>query len=430
MANQKLTDRTAITQYNSLDEMHVVRHNNSFKMRLAVLEAQFGATTGSSEGANSAIGTIIYTGTALVYDCSTSRQTINTNVYTQLVSTSKTLGASHATLNRYDAVVAQISATGVISIEVVAGTAASTPVAATLDLTTQALLGTILVVAGSTSDSTITSNLIYDEDLGTAGGEWDATTETNTNTAYAVDPYSGTLSCLVDAEAVLSPITSTNILTFTDSGSVAYNPADTLTFAYLADWVGGSSIQIKLIDSASGKFYLKSITDTNINSFGIQDSMPSTWQLAQISLGAFNTASDISTYDRIEFTFAGTPATQLDKIFIQGNVGIVNTGLASSLPFSLMSGLMTQLTTGDPVFTEGYNDSGLTVNFLRVTTGEYRWDILGEFISAEKIFASISGNTGATSSIAGISIGDNSVTIYTPADSALSLNSIEIKIYN
>tara|TARA_R110000803_G_C11947293_1_gene317266 strand:- start:52 stop:1338 length:1287 start_codon:yes stop_codon:yes gene_type:complete len=428
MADQKLTDRNSLTQYNSLDEMHVVRHNTSFKMRLGVLEAQFGGNTGSSPDANSAIGTIVYTGTGLVYDCSTSRQTINSTVYTQLISANKTLGASHATLDRYDAVVAQISALGVVSIEVVAGTASATPVIGDLDLTTQSLIGTILVVAASTTDGTITSNLIYNENVGTGGGEWDVTTEPDTNTAYAVDPYDGTLSCLVDAAADTSTITSTNTLAFTDNVNATFNSADTLNFAYRADWNGGAFIQIKLIDSSTGKFYLKTINDSNINDFGILDGV-GTWQLCQISLSAFQTISNITTYDRIEFNFAGTPATQLDKIFIQGNVSISNTGTTSSLPFSQISGLVTQLGTGNPVFVEGYNDSGLTVNFIRSGAGEYTWNILGETIVAEKIFVSVGSNNATTTNFVGVTIGENSVTLKTTGDAVLALNALEIKLY-
>ena len=112
---------------------------------------------------------VIWTGTGLVFDAAASRYYI-VDTYYSATAAQITLDAADATNDRIDLIVADTS--GVIS--KITGTPAPCPAEPNYDLATQFPLKFILVSAGGTVPDGVSNTLVYDENVGSAGGEWDS----------------------------------------------------------------------------------------------------------------------------------------------------------------------------------------------------------------------------------------------------------------
>ena len=430
MANLRLTDRQEKSTFSNEDYIHVVSGGTSFKQKLSALSSEFGQTAGSTTG------TIVYTGAGLSYEVSSSSQYINSTNYNQFVFDTFTLSDGDATHDRIDAFVVELTdgtiSANQIQLAVIEGTPSASPAFPQIDLTTQSLIGYKTVVSGSTSDGQTVINTIFDENVGSAGTEWDIDVEENIDSAYTINPYSGSLSIQVGNSGGLvgGSVVDTEF-TLVSPTRIDYKSSDTLNFAILTDYSTDMSIQIKLIDSFTGEYYLKSLTGSNWNEFGIFPLAAGTiagYQLAQISLGAFGTTGTVGKYNTVEFKFSNTAVMQIDQIKLQSNISISNSGSTSSLPYRLISGTITQSGSDNPVFTEGYNDSGVEVDFVRLNSSLYEFNVPGVNLVKSKMNIQL-GQSSANNSVYATSSDGGILSIHTPGNNDLLDNCLEIKLY-
>ena len=312
MADQKLTQRTALTNSNSFDEIHVVRHNESYRSKVSLLQGSVIADTTVGNSILSG-GGVTYTGTGLDYFVGADSYIINNVVYNIPVSNTVTLSDGHATLDRFDVFAIQITSLTTpvtASIVVVEGTASATPLEPSLDLINQVKVGLRLVPAAETTDTTTTVDAIYNENI-----EWTNTTlPTGATLTDATSPYSGLIN-------FLTPATSSDSVSWTDSGLTTFNSEDSLSFAFRTILQEKGGIEIKLINSSTNGYYLKTLNYSELNNFTGVSGNESLWVLAQVKLSDFQPSSwSLTQYDRIEITFRNTAQFELDKIEIQGDL--------------------------------------------------------------------------------------------------------------
>lgn len=301
---------------NGQDEMHIGRNGQDFRIKTSLIA---GVVNNENTSGNWAKGGVIYSGTGLVYNVWANQCRINGIIYNTYLSDTVTLSEGDASNPRFDIFTVNVNtgtSVSVLSLSKEEGTPASSPILPNLDLTTQAQISFRLTAATETSDPITTVDLIYAENVGVAGGEWNNTTNTTGgNLDNTTDPYNGTKS-------FSTPATSNDSVSWTDSSLKTFNASDSLVFPLKTLLNKNSGLQIKLINSSDNTYYLKTVRYGDLASFGFVTTV-ALWQLVQIDLSEFISVSSSNTqYDRIEYTFIDTPILGLDWIHIQG--GIVN----------------------------------------------------------------------------------------------------------
>ena len=260
MAGQRLTTRPTLPTTQETDLIHVVRDNKSYQQQVGSLRESLD---------NSATGGVTYQG-GMNYHVWASKFTIDSIVYNTFVGGVVTLddgGASLGRLDRFAVEVDTLANPASASIIVIKGTEAANPVLPSIDLVTQAEISFILVNANDTSNPDIIVDLIYDENVGVAGGEWDNTVNTvGGDLAYTIDPYNGVNSFLRPIN-----IAAPSVVTWLDNTTYTFNKNSKLVFAYKGDLQSNASINFKLINSSDGAYYLKTINSANIASYGYSD---------------------------------------------------------------------------------------------------------------------------------------------------------------
>lgn len=364
-----------------LDLMHIARNGEDYSIKTSLIA---GIATNDSTSGNWARGGVIYSGTGLVYNVWVNSCSINGVVYNSFVSGDVTLTAGDATNPRFDIFIVKVntlSGTPVFTLLAEEGTPASSPLLPSISIVSEAQISFRLTAANETSDSDTTTDLIYDENVGNAGGEWNNTTNTTSgNLDYATDPYNGTKS-------FNTPATVSDSISWTKTSLKTFTPSDSLIFPLKSLLSIKSGLQIKLINSSNNEYFLKTIRYSEMESFGFIPGV-SGWQLVQINLSEFDTSITSNTqYDRIEYTFINTPTIGLDWIHIQGGL---EQATPSVLPYKHMAGLIFQTGSGNPTFELGYNDLWFTPNFIRQSTGIYHWETSGLGLEDKKTFSSIS----------------------------------------
>lgn len=296
------------------DLMHIARNGEDYSIKTSLIA---GIVTNDSTSGNWARGGVIYSGTGLVYNVWVNSCSINGVVYNSFVSGDVTLTAGDATNPRFDIFIVKVntlSGTPVFTLLAEEGTPASSPLLPSISIVSEAQISFRLTAANETSDSDTTTDLIYDENVGNAGGEWNNTTNTTSgNLDYATDPYNGTKS-------FNTPATVSDSISWTKTSLKTFTPSDSLVFPLKSLLSIKSGLQIKLINSSNNEYFLKTIRYSEMESFGFIPGV-SGWQLVQINLSEFDASITSNTqYDRIEYTFKNTPTIGLDWIHIQGGL--------------------------------------------------------------------------------------------------------------
>ena len=319
MADQNLLDKSSTNTSNGDDEIHIVRHNKDYRMDVSLIQSGVAAdlTTGNAilEG-----GVIKLPGANLDYYVWASKFIINSVVYVDLVTDTVTLNDGDGSNDRFDVFTINVTDSdtpqGIFSVGVIEGTPSGTPLFPSLDLVTQVQVGFKLVPTSATTDASTTVNQIYDENT-----EWTNTTLTTGGTLIEnTDPYAGSLN-------FKTPETKTDSVSWTDSGLTTFNSSDSLTFALRTVFRNNTKIQIKLINSSTSAYYLKTLTAGDFKNFALEFD-DTGWQVTQINLSAFAPSSgSLTQYDRIEFTFINILGLELDRIEIQGELNQSDDGI-------------------------------------------------------------------------------------------------------
>jgi hypothetical protein len=310
---QKLTERQQVTTSDSNDLIHVVRNSQSYQMKTDLLVGQ---TTIENTTGNYAKGGVSWSGTGLVYNVWVSECGINSTVYNTLVSGQVTLSAGDATNPRIDKFVIEVNAFAsppTFEIKAVEGTPAASPLEPSINLVNQAEISFRITAANETTDPVTQIETIYDENTGESA-EWDNDNiPSGANLDYATDPYQGTKCLYV-------PSVQSDAAQWTNDSLITFNGSDSLVFALRANLSTSAQFQVKLINSSSGAYYLKTLKYSDLNKFGGKTSEVN-WQLIQVKLSDFAPSSKSNTqYDSIEITFIKIPNLSIDWLHIQSEL--------------------------------------------------------------------------------------------------------------
>ena len=223
-----------------------------------------------------------------------------------------TLTVGDATNPRIDVIYADVN--GIIG--VLPGTPSASPIKEVVNSNTQREITFRLVPTLATVDPTATNELIFDENVGLAGGEWDVTgyalTALNFNaTAVA---FSGTKSIYFDG---INPYFNVDF-----HSDVTFNIADISTVyarIYLTEVIDkNAGITFQLLDSAF--VATGNAITVKHGLYGLDRNVLNTWQLISVPIGAFGaTALTIKGF-RFLVTSIKKPKFYLDTINLQFGV--------------------------------------------------------------------------------------------------------------
>jgi len=250
-----------------------------------------------------------------------SEYVINGRLYDDApITEDKTLDDGHATFDRFDTIVVEIDDVSadppVASIVVLKGVEDGSLFIPVPDLRTQCVITSRLVPAGSTTDTSIVTEAIYNENTGETA-EWDVT-----DTPAAANLGSTTLPD-VGTYCIDLPTYVSDVLEFTKDALYPYTAEDVFFQSIKipgADW-GNALIEIRLEDSTDTDLYMScTLNKNNLGKFGV-DLTDTGWQLLRIPFNNFVKSSvDFDQYDVLRYTFDNTPAMDFDYIVIQEGI--------------------------------------------------------------------------------------------------------------
>jgi hypothetical protein len=270
-------------------------------------------------------GNASYSGTGFVYDVSALSYIIQGVFYASSL-TSVTLAASDPTNPRIDVIL--VNDAGVVS--VLTGTPAPTPSKPLVDNLTEVEVTFVTVDAASTTP-TITIETVFEENAGTGGGEWDATTDGTVDFASVSDPRTGTVS--LETTAVLG---ANKEIIFTPSAPYA------LSSGQISFWINAkvdmttvsSKLHIGFFNAGSLVGGSVAIGGSPSVSFGFDGSIVGTYQLVTIPITSFGgLPATVDALRIFKLTGASTSDFFIDDFEIQEGVAttpVISEGLASA----------------------------------------------------------------------------------------------------
>ena len=303
-------------------------------------------------------GVVLRSTTALIYNVWSTSFVVNNRYYNINVSEDVTLTQGDTTFGRIDVLAIEIDSSEPpnASVVVLEGVPSASPVKPTIDLSNQVEVSFVNVAANQFIDPNAVTDTIYDDNTGEPT-EWDnILTPTGANLNDGTDPKVGTV-------AMSFPVyTGTEVLSFKKDSMITFVSDESLIFYIKPDvrFPLKSSLNFKLINSATLGYWSISLSTTNLQNYGFDLDGFGDWQLIQIPLSELiaNSRNEIE-YDTLELTFSKTSALSLDWMVIQGDVANPSTGTL-----------------------EGYNESGTQAGRnLLIKIG----DLLGTFIEIDEI---------------------------------------------
>jgi hypothetical protein len=266
----------------------------------------------ASGGGNRIIsGNASYSGTGLTYDVTALTYIIQGVLYAS-AATQVTLGAADPTNDRIDVI--YVDDTGTVG--VIAGTPAPTPAKPAVDNLTQVEVTFVTVPAGATAPPIVIED-IYDENLGTGGGEWNVSTTAPVIFNDTTDPYSGTVH--IGTTAAFGP--NRNIIF--DDAPYTVNGGQLSFWMKAKTNMGITSGKILVGFFVGGSLVGNSVTvgGTPSSTFGFLGGTIGTWQLVTIPLVSFGGLP--TTIDQLRFfTTGGANTAEFDLDLVEIQEGI------------------------------------------------------------------------------------------------------------
>lgn len=240
--------------------------------------------------------------------------------FVKTVDPSLQLSAADATYTRLDLIV--YNSAGNIIIK--QGTPAENPVEPTTDPNTELVAFLIIIPAGATEPEGVSLQKIYDQNLGTAGGEWD----------FVINSGFWALEDTSDPHTGTKAIKGTNL---TQYDRLSAQPLAAIPVAEFTEVV----LQIKNITSQPiSPFYLQVFGDTganrgpltrtltigNLAEFGYNPELVDVWQFIAVPVPALSIINIQRLSISVNYNF--TTATQVTALFdqIQYNNGSAPSG--------------------------------------------------------------------------------------------------------
>ncbi len=313
----KLSQRTELLTSSGNDYVHVVRNGQSYKQKSSVFN--------SINTTNSVTGGVVYLG-GMEYLVWASQYTINSVTYNSYISNTVTLEDGGAE-DRFDIFAIQVNTLSnptTANVVVLQGDEMVNPSLPNINPSTQAQVSFVLVEAGATENNEIITTLVYDENVGLVGGEFDnISLPTSGNLDYSVSPYNGVYSYRQDA-------TSVAVLSWERENNVLVDNDSTFIFAYKGELQTTSSFSIKI--SNGSNYYYKNITADNITNYGYSPFVGG-WQIIQIPFSAFATTNEnINSFNTVEFEFLNTPIIDIDRVMIQSGIHTPSADATETIP--------------------------------------------------------------------------------------------------
>ena len=212
---------------------------------------------------------------------------------------------------RFDVVAIRITGT-TPSIVILEGVPDNNPVKPVVNLVYEVELTFRLVAPLESSDPNVITELIYDENIGEPN-EWDNTfLIPGGNLDNTILPYTGVKSIKV-------PAITNGKIEWTKATEYLFDENAKLNFAIKGSLTSGS-IQIKLINTTSGIYWLKTLYSFNLLNFNFIPDTPD-WRIISIPFSEFYPSNVGETdFNKIEFTFINTTQIELDWINIQSGL--------------------------------------------------------------------------------------------------------------
>lgn len=201
----------------------------------------------------------------------------------------------------------------------VTGTPAADPLAPTIDPTTQISLTIAEVAAAATTPSNITGDIIYDENVGVAGGEWDtsATVPLNVDFASTDDPSTNTVR-IKTTGASETP----NVLNFTVAAPLTISNYEFLVLDIKQEARIGADVFIQFfwVDTTGGGVICSRTLYGG--QFGFNPGT-SGWQTVAIDIAAFLPVTESIEANQLQIAISSSAAAYqwgFDNIFLQGGL--------------------------------------------------------------------------------------------------------------
>jgi hypothetical protein len=289
-------------------------------------------------------GVVTWSGTGLTFDVSAATYRIDGTRYTSAAG-SVTLAAADATNPRIDVVA--VNTSGVIA--VLTGTPAANPVEPQIDPATQVYLTSVLVAAGATTPSNISSSTIYDENTEWTGSASGVTVNFN-NTSNV---FNGSKSADVGAWTAGQSFSFTNATTV----SAAAYSALKFYIRLKGSVASTANIQLSFVNGST-------VVSNSVNlstTYGFSKTTINTYQTIAIPFSAFTFTS--GSFDRLKITLSGTGGFgfYLDYVQLQsGTGGSSSAGLQNAYTF-FTDGTTTTTATGPSTFKLRSADNKLSI---------------------------------------------------------------------
>lgn len=219
-----------------------------------------------------------------------------------------TLDPADPTNDRIDVFIINNDGAGNATVGVIKGTAEASPVKPSIDLDTQVEVSFKLLQANETVPST-TNNIIYDQNLGSGGSEWDnSSLPAGGNLADATDPFNDTLSINVP-----TPVDGAK-LTFDSGAVIPYVSNNLIIFALKTAeaWGGNARLKVRLFSGNASAAI--NFTRGSITLHGFNHSKFGTWQIVAIPMSNWGITGNI---DKFELEMLKLPTLDVDYIYGQ-----------------------------------------------------------------------------------------------------------------
>lgn len=255
-----------------------------------------------------------YSGIGLTYDVSALLYRILGVIYGPTTPTQVTLAAADPTNPRIDVIYADNTG----SVGVITGTPAASPSKPNIDNTSQVEVTFINVPAGATAPPVTIEN-VYDENVGTGGGEWNTSLVGAPPVVFndATDPYSGTVH--IATSAAFGP----NRAMVFDDAPYTINGGQLSFWMKAKSNMGIISGKIEVGFFVGGSLVGNSVTigGTASPTFGFSGGVIGTWQLVTIPIVSFGGLP--TTIDQLRmFTGGGSNTAEFDMDLIKIEEGV------------------------------------------------------------------------------------------------------------
>ena len=241
---------------------------------------------------------------------------------------------------------------------VVQGVPSANPIKPDIDGESEIELTFVLVQAGTTTPADVFNDLIYDENLGTGGGEWNTSVSSaQVVTNYGGDSQSGSLSI------AFSAVTTGDYVTFDNNGFLSGDDLSNIVFRLKLLNVAPHRLGIRLYNTTTGQVGLNLGIDNGF--YGFNSTSIGNWQTIIVPKTVLGVNG--MEFDRIRlFTRRAGVIFLVDNVIAQNGTLVITTGPTITSTSELINdgpdGVNPYITNLDLLTGGTFNAGTLTLN--------------------------------------------------------------------